>query len=88
MDLVRLDALARQRKISRRDFIRLAVSAGLTVAAADRLFVSTAHAATPKQGGKFRLGLAGANTTDFERSGNLGHERAHEHRSVGGVTTT
>jgi peptide/nickel transport system substrate-binding protein len=64
MDLVTLEALARRRKISRRDFIGLAVSAGLTVAAADRLFVSTAHAATPKQGGRFRLGLAGANTSD------------------------
>ena len=53
MDLVTLEALARRRKISRRDFIGLAVSVGLTVAAADRLFVSTAHAATPKQGGSF-----------------------------------
>jgi peptide/nickel transport system substrate-binding protein len=64
MDLVTLKALARQRKISRRDFIGLAVASGLTIAAANRLFIATAQAATPKQGGRFRLGVSGANTTD------------------------
>ncbi|HET6223892.1 MAG TPA: peptide ABC transporter substrate-binding protein, partial [Dongiaceae bacterium] len=64
MDFVTLKAIARQRKISRRDFIGLAVAGGLTVVAADRLFISTALAATPKPGGRFRLGVSGANTTD------------------------
>jgi peptide/nickel transport system substrate-binding protein len=64
MDSVTLKALARERKIPRRDFIRLAAASGLTFAAAERLFISTARAATPKLGGRFRLGVAGANITD------------------------
>jgi len=64
MDLTTLTALTRAGRVSRRDFIRFAVAGGLTIAAADRLFVSTARAATPKPGGRFRLGVAGVNTTD------------------------
>lgn len=50
-------------KVSRRDFIHLGLAAGLTVAAADRLFVSTARA-EPMQGGFAKLGMAHGATTD------------------------
>ncbi len=49
--------------ISRRRFMEGALALGMTVAGATSL-VSTAMAATPKKGGLFRLGLAGASTTD------------------------
>ena len=88
MDLVTLEALARRRKISRRDFIGLAISAGLTIAAADRLFVSTAHAATPKKGGSFRLGMVGANTNDLHDPATWGTIGCHQHRPLGGRLTT
>ncbi|MER8842679.1 ABC transporter substrate-binding protein [Mesorhizobium sp. M0913] len=53
----------RRGKISRRDFINLGLAAGLTVTAADKLFVSTARA-EPLQGGFAKLGMAHGATTD------------------------
>jgi peptide/nickel transport system substrate-binding protein len=50
-------------KVSRRDFIHLGLAAGLTIAAADKLFVSVARAA-PQQGGFAKLGMAHGATTD------------------------
>ncbi|MER8555593.1 ABC transporter substrate-binding protein [Mesorhizobium sp. M0977] len=50
-------------KISRRDFIHLGLAAGLTVTAADKLFVSSARA-EPLQGGFAKLGMAHGATTD------------------------
>jgi peptide/nickel transport system substrate-binding protein len=50
-------------KVSRREFMQLALAAGLTVAAADKLYVSAAHAQA-KPGGFARFGLAHGATTD------------------------
>ncbi len=49
--------------ISRRRFMEGALALGMTLAGATSV-VSKAMAATPKKGGLFRLGLAGASTTD------------------------
>ena len=57
-----LGAIGRGR-ISRRDFMQLALAAGLTVAAADKLYVGTARA-QGKPGGSARFGLAHGATTD------------------------
>ncbi|AZO01633.1 MULTISPECIES: ABC transporter substrate-binding protein [unclassified Mesorhizobium] len=50
-------------KVSRRDFIHLGIAAGLTVAAADQIFVTVARA-QPQQGGFAKLGMAHGATTD------------------------
>ncbi len=55
--------LAGKGKVSRRDFIQLALAAGFTVAAADTMFVNAVRAA-PKKGGTARFGLAHGSTTD------------------------
>lgn len=52
-----------QGKLSRRDFIQLAMAAGFTAAAASTMFVTAARAA-PKRGGTFRLGAGHGATTD------------------------
>jgi peptide/nickel transport system substrate-binding protein len=55
--------LAARGRVSRRDFIRLAMAAGITAAAADKLFVTAARA-EPKKGGTFRLAVGHGATTD------------------------
>lgn len=53
-------------RMSRRDFIQLAMTAGVTATLADAMF-SEAKAATPKKGGKLRVGIswgASSNTLD------------------------
>src|SRR6266542_637269 len=57
------EKMAARCKVSRRDFIQLALAAGMTVAAADKLFVTAARA-EPKKGGTLRLGLGHGATTD------------------------
>ncbi|MGE0009135.1 MAG: ABC transporter substrate-binding protein [Parvibaculaceae bacterium] len=60
-----LNSLLRNPRLSRREFVTAAIAAGLTASAANGLFSAAAHAqAQPKKGGRFRLGVAGANTTD------------------------
>ena len=51
-------------RLSRRDFVQYAAAAGSAVPLAGSLFGASACASTPKKGGTFRLGLAGANTQD------------------------
>lgn len=50
-------------KLSRRDFMRFAIASGMTVAAANAMFVRAARA-EPKKGGFFRLGIGHGATTD------------------------
>ena len=62
----KLDAatkLASRGKVSRRDFVQLAIAAGLSIPAANAMFVSAARA-EPKKGGHFRVGTAHGTTTD------------------------
>jgi peptide/nickel transport system substrate-binding protein len=55
--------LAGKGKVSRRDFIQLAVAAGFTVAAGNVMFTKAVRA-EPKKGGSARFGLAHGATTD------------------------
>ncbi len=55
--------LVAQGRVSRRDFMQLAVAGGLTVAAANTMFVRAARA-EPKKGGTFKLGNGHGATTD------------------------
>ena len=55
--------LAGQGKLSRRDFVQLALAAGLTVTAANAMFVRAVRA-EPKKGGTLKIGLAHGATTD------------------------
>ena len=50
-------------KVSRRDFVKFAVAGGMTIFAADALFIKAARAQA-KPGGHFRAGLGHGNTTD------------------------
>jgi peptide/nickel transport system substrate-binding protein len=51
-------------RISRRRFLRDALALGVTLSSASA-FLSSAMAATPKKGGRLRLGLADPATTDL-----------------------
>src|SRR5687767_10565499 len=55
--------LARRGKITRRDFVQYALAAGVSLAAAQHLFITAARA-EPKRGGKFRIALGSGATTD------------------------
>lgn len=59
-----LEKLFVKGKINRRTFITQLAAFGLTAAAMPSLGVSTARAATPKKGGRLRLGLTGGATSD------------------------
>ena len=61
--LEQLKAAFLKGKVGRRDFMVGATALGLTVAGATQ-FAKQAKAATPKQGGRFRIGLTGAGTGD------------------------
>jgi peptide/nickel transport system substrate-binding protein len=62
-DLEKLKGLAGKGKVSRRDFIQFALATGVTVAAAETMFVDAVRAA-PKQGGSFKMALGHGATTD------------------------
>src|SRR5215207_4794519 len=55
--------LVAQGRVSRRDFMQLALAGGLTVAAANTMFVRAARA-EPKKGGTFKMGSGHGATTD------------------------
>ena len=75
----------RQGRLSRREFMRYAVAAGMTVSSASMLWSSGVVAATPNKGGKFRLGSHDGNTSDTHDPGTYvtfsGIQLAHTHRS-------
>src|SRR6187402_3588892 len=50
--------------MNRREFMGRAMAAGITLAAADALFATSAMAQTPKKGGHLKLGLEGGASTD------------------------
>ncbi len=50
--------------MNRREFIGRAMAAGVTLAAADAMFATSAMAQTPKKGGHLKLGLEGGSSTD------------------------
>ncbi len=62
--LKKLELLFTEGKITRREFIAQVSALGLMAAVSPMLLSTPAHAAKPKKGGRFRIGLAGAATTD------------------------
>ncbi|MDP4823085.1 MAG: ABC transporter substrate-binding protein [Aestuariivirgaceae bacterium] len=58
-----VEKMARSAGVSRRDFVQIAVAAGLTVPMATSLFSKSAHA-TPKKGGTLRIGMEGGSASD------------------------
>jgi len=76
---------AKAGKLSRRDFIRLSMAAGLSTTAASGLWVDDVLAMTPQKGGKYRLGVHDGNTADqmdpgkYQSVGEI--QLAHTHRS-------
>ncbi|MBW1699139.1 MAG: ABC transporter substrate-binding protein [Deltaproteobacteria bacterium] len=59
-----LERLLKEGKISRRNFLSRVSALGMMAAVSPLLLSHTAHGATPKRGGRLRLGLAGGSTTD------------------------
>ena len=76
---------AKSGKLGRRDFMRFAVAAGMTVPLASGLWTSEVAAATPQKGGKYRVGVHDGNTSDTFDPGtylSVGMiQLAHAHRS-------
>ena len=63
-DVKKLEKLFSQGQISRREFITRMSALGITAAVAPGLLVKSAHAATPKRGGRLRIGTTGGSTSD------------------------
>jgi peptide/nickel transport system substrate-binding protein len=63
-ELKKLQQLLSQGIITRREFLSRVAALGMMVAVSPMPLRSTAHAATPKKGGRLRLGLAGGSTSD------------------------
>lgn len=62
-NLDEMKKLAAKGKVSRRDFVQMAVAAGVTVGMAETMF-TTAQAQEPNTGGHLRMGLRHGNTND------------------------
>ena len=81
----RMTADAKRGRATRREFMHYAVAAGMTISAASNLWSSKVAAATPKKGGKFRLGAHDGNTSDTHDPGTYLSftiiQLAHTHRS-------
>jgi peptide/nickel transport system substrate-binding protein len=63
MNVREMTKLAAKGKMSRRDFVQMAVAAGATVGMAETMF-TTARASEPQRGGHLRLGLRHGHTSD------------------------
>lgn len=63
-DLKQLEHLLTRGRISRREFMTRMAALGLTAAVSPMLLATPVKAATPKKGGRLRLGMAGGSTTD------------------------
>ena len=64
VDIKDLEKAAREGKLDRREFIKRAGALGLAAPFATSLLSQAVHAATPKKGGYFRLGVGHGSTTD------------------------
>ncbi len=62
--LKKLEKMLQAGRISRREFITYVSAAGLSAALSPTLLPSVAQAETPKRGGRLRIGLDGAATSD------------------------
>ncbi len=61
-DIITQDA--KSGNLGRRDFMRFAIAAGMSIPLASGLWTSEVSAATPKRGGTFRIGQHDGNTSD------------------------
>lgn len=61
--LKRAERLAGRGKVSRREFVQLAMAAGITAVAAETMFIKAVRA-QPKPGGTLKIGLGHGSTTD------------------------
>jgi peptide/nickel transport system substrate-binding protein len=61
---IELEGLLTEGKITRRDFLARLSALGISAALSPALISASAKAATPKKGGRFRIGMAGGSTTD------------------------
>ena len=59
-----LEHLLTQGKLTRRDFLARVSALGIAATLPTALLTTDSHAATPKKGGRLRLGIAGGSTTD------------------------
>ena len=59
-----LEQLFNSGKISRREFLAAVSALGLSAALSPALITKPAHAATPKKGGRFVMGMAPGHTND------------------------
>jgi len=64
MDIKDLEKCAIEGKLDRREFIKRAAALGLAVPLASSLLSQSVHAAMPKKGGRFVMGLGYGSTTD------------------------
>ncbi len=69
--LKKLEHLLTLGKISRREFLTRVSALGLAAAASPALLSRSAHAATPKKGGRLRVAATGGSTTDSLDPGTL-----------------
>ena len=60
----KLERLFAQGKITRRDFLARVSALGIAATLPTAFLTTDSHAATPKKGGRLRLGVAGGSTTD------------------------
>lgn len=63
-ELMKLEKLLASGKISRRQFLSSMSILGLTASVFPALWPATGHAATPKRGGTYRIGLSSASTAE------------------------
>jgi peptide/nickel transport system substrate-binding protein len=63
LKLEQMQSLATAGKMSRREFVQLALATGIALGAAETMF-ETAAGAAPKHGGSGRFGLVHGSTTD------------------------
>ena len=63
-ELIKLENLLKQGRITRREFLARVSALGLTVALSPTLFSTPVKASTPKKGGRLKVGSSGAMTTD------------------------
>ena len=75
--------LAAKGRVSRRDFVQLALAAGLTATAANAMFVQAVRA-EPKKGGTLKIGIGDGAATDSLDPGTL-PQPVHRHRAMGNL---
>jgi peptide/nickel transport system substrate-binding protein len=63
-ELKKLEHMLTEGKISRRDFMKRVSAIGAAAAISPALLASSGRAATPKKGGRLRIGMGGGSTTD------------------------